>query len=66
MNNIESYPHDNNLHLFKKDFLNKINMASIELLRKLELDEGKEVVFNSIKELTVNELRELILAAIDR
>ena len=31
VNNIKSYPHDENLYLFKRDLVNKINAASFDL-----------------------------------
>ena len=66
VNNIKSYPHDENLYLFKRDLINKIRNASLELLIKLglELDINKDSVINNIKELTINDDRKLILAAI--
>ena len=72
-NNIKSYPHDKELYLFKRD-LKKICEAGsliitipIELLLKLGLDVGKESLesfVNNIKELTVNDDRKLVEAAI--
>ena len=67
VNNIKSYPHDKELYLFKKDFKKKINATPIELLLKLGLDVSKESLesfINNIKELTINDDRKLILAAI--
>ena len=66
VNNIKSYPHDENLHLFKRD-LKKINKTTLELLIKLGLDLSKESVeslINNILELTINDDRKLIRAAI--
>ena len=34
INNIKSYPHDENLYLFKTDLIKKINTTPIELLIK--------------------------------
>ena len=50
-NNIKSYPHDENLYLFKRDLINKIKNASLELLIKLglELDINKDSLKNNIK-----------------
>ena len=42
VNNIKSYPHDENLYLFKRDLVNKINNTTLELLIKLGLDVSKE------------------------
>ena len=42
VNNIKSYPHDENLYLFKGDLVNKINNTTLELLIKLRLDVSKE------------------------
>ena len=67
VNNIKSYPHDENLYLFKIDLTKKINTAPIELLMKLGLDVSKESLesfINNIKELTINDDRKLILAII--
>ena len=64
VNNIKSYPHDKELYLFKRDL---INTTPIELLIKLGLDVRKESLesfINNIKELTINDERKLILAAI--
>ena len=67
VNNIKSYPHDENLYLFKRDLIKKMNTTPIELLIKLGLDVSKEslesFIYN-IKELTINDDRKLILAAI--
>ena len=67
VNNIKSYPHDENLYLFKRDLIRKINTTPIELLIKLGLDVSKESLesfINNIKELTINDDRKFILAAI--
>ena len=76
VNNIKSYPHDENLYLFKRDLINKIckagwgtktkapsliKNASVKLLR---LDGDKDLVVNNILELTINDDRKLIEAAI--
>ena len=66
VNNIKSYPHDENLYLFKRDLIKKIN-TRIEVLIKLGLDVSKESLesfIDNIKELTINDDRKLILAAI--
>ena len=64
LNNIKSYPHDENLYLFKRDLIKKIceagsliNTTPIELLIKLGLDVSKESLESFIdnnKELTTN------------
>ena len=67
LSNIKSYPHDENLYLLKRDLINKINITTLELLRKLGLDVSKESLeslINNISELTINDDRMLIEAAI--
>ena len=67
MNNIESYPHDNDLYLFQQNLINRINNAAVELLIKLGLDKDvgdKNLLIENIKELTINDDREVMLAAI--
>ena len=67
VNNIKSYPHDENLCLFKRDPVNKINNTTLELLIKLGLDvsnESLEPLINNILELTINDDRMLIEGAI--
>ena len=74
VNNIKSYPHNENLYLFKSDSMKKINTTPIYLLKKLGLDVTKESLesliwepapmIKSIKELTINDDRKLVLAAI--
>ena len=58
VNNFKSYPHDENLYLFKKknDLVNEINVES--------LDKVKYQLTYNILELTINDDRELIKAAI--
>ena len=70
VNNIKSYPLDDNLYLFKRDLVKKIceagsqiKNASVKQLRR-SLDGDKDLLVNSIKELTFNDDRKLILAAI--
>ena len=66
VNNIKSYPHDENLYLFKRDLVNKINTTSTELVNKVINDNkyNKELLINNILELTTNDDRKLIEAAI--
>ena len=59
VNNIKSYPHDDNLFLFKRDLINKIYQADPSLFK-----ESLEVIMKSIKELTIKEDRNFIEAAI--
>ena len=63
VNNNTSYPHDENLYLFKKDLVNKICEAD-SLIKKASLDGDKDLLINNIKELTIYDNRKLILAAI--
>ena len=56
VNNIKSYPHDENHYLFKRDLVNKIKAASLDL--------DKDQLSNNILELTINDDRKLIEAAI--
>ena len=49
-NNIKSYPHDENLYLFNRDLVNKINIASLDL--------DKDQLAINIQELTINDDRE--------
>ena len=67
VNNIKSYLHDENLYLFKRDLIKMIYTTPIELLIKLGLDVSKESLeslINNILELTINDDRKLIEAAI--
>ena len=56
VNNIKSYSHDENLYLFKRDLVNKINAASLDI--------DQDQLTKNILELTINDDRELIEAAI--
>ena len=67
---VKSYPYDENRYLFKKDLVYKIceagfpiKNASVKLLRR-SLDGDKDLLINNINELTINDDRKLILAAI--
>ena len=64
VNNIKSYPLDENLYLFKGDLIKKINTTPIELLIKLGLDASKDSLIDKILDLTINDDRKLIEAAI--
>ena len=78
VNNIKSYPLDENLSLFKKDLVNKICEAGWGRARHVtptkakapfpinnaSLDGDKDLLINNIKELTINDDRKLILASI--
>ena len=63
VNNIKSYLHDENLHLFKRDLIKMIRQASVKLLRR-SLDGDKDLLVNNILELTINDDRKLIEVAI--
>ena len=63
VNNIKSYPHDENLYLFKRDLVKKICEAGSPITNA-SLDGDKDLVIINIKELTINDDRKLILAAI--
>ena len=62
VNNIKSYPHDENLYLFKRDLI-KMIQASVKLLRR-SLDGDKDLLVNNVLELTINDDRKLIEVAI--
>ena len=65
--NFKCYPHDENLYLFKRDLVTKINNITLELLIKLGLDVSKESLEslkNNILELNIYDDRRLIEAAI--
>ena len=63
VNNIKSYPHDENLYLFKRDLINKICEAG-SLIKNASLDGDKDLLVNNILELTIIDDRKLIEAAI--
>ena len=63
VNNIKSYPHDENLYLFKRDLIKMIHQASVKLLRR-SIDGDKDLLLNNILELTINDDRNLIGVAI--
>ena len=76
--NIKPYPHDEKLYLFKRNLVNKIceaNWGRASLvtptktkgpspIKNASLDGDKNLLINNIKELTINDDRKLILAAI--
>ena len=63
VNNIKSYPHDENLYLFKRDLINIIKKGDTKLRHTpLELDKDHPAI--NIRELTINDDRTLIEAAI--
>ena len=78
VNIIKSYPHDENLYLFKRDLLNKIcqtgwggasfvtptKAKGPSPIKNASLDGHKDLLINNFKKLTVNDDRKLILAAI--
>ena len=71
VNNIKSYPHDENLYLFKRDLIKITHQASVNeqssrftnLLPRI-LDGDKDLLVNNILELTINDDRKLIEIAI--
>ena len=63
VNNIKSYPHDENLYLFKRDLLNKIRKAG-SLIDATSQDLDKDQLANNILELTTHDDRKIIEAAI--
>ena len=64
VNNIKSYPHDDNLYLFKRDLVNKICERTSSMASQASLNLNKEQLVNNILELTINDNRKLIEAAI--
>ena len=56
VNNIKSYPHDENLYLFKRDL--------IKMIRQASLDGDKDLLVDNFLELTINDDRKLIEVAI--
>ena len=63
VNNIKSYPRDENLYLFKRDLIKMIHQASVKLLRR-SLDGYKNLLVNNILEPTINDDKKLIEVAI--
>ena len=71
VNKIKSYPHDENLYLFKRDLVNKIYEAGWgtkakvpSVIKNASLDADKDLLVNNILELTINDDRKFIEAAI--
>ena len=72
VNNITSYPLDENLYLFKRDLIKMIheqaplvvNQSGSPIKLNLELDKDKDLLINNIQDLTFNDDRKLIEAAI--
>ena len=60
VNKLKSYPHDEELYLFKRDLIKNINTTSTELDNKY----NKDLLINNILELTINDDRKLIEAYI--
>ena len=56
VNNSKSYPHDENLYLFRRDLVNKIYPAPLDL--------DKNQLVKNFLELTINNDRKLIEAAV--
>ena len=71
VNSIKSYPRDEIIYLFKRDLINKICTAgwgtkakAPYLIKNASLDGDKDLLVNNILELTINDDRKLIEAAI--
>ena len=64
VNNIKSYPHYENLHLFKRDLVNKICERTSSMASQASLSLNKEQLVKNILELNINDDRMLIEAAI--
>ena len=62
-NNIKSCSHDENLFLFKRDLVNEIKRGNT-ILRHTSSDLDKDQLDDKILELTINDDRKLIEAAI--
>ena len=60
----KSYPHDENLYLFKRDSVNKICERTSSMASQASLNLNEEKLVNNILELTINDDRKLIEAAI--
>ena len=71
VNNIKSYPHDENLYLFKRELIKIIPQAPVNeqnsrftKLHCRSIDGDKDLLVKNILELTINEDRKLIEVAI--
>ena len=67
--NIKSYPLDENMYLFKRDLLNKINQQTLSAPNRRTMVNPALIgetgsLINNIKELTIKEDRKFIEAAI--
>ena len=60
VNNIKSYPHDENVYLFKKDLVNKICERTSFMTSQASLNLNKGQLVNNILELTINDDRKLL------
>ena len=63
VNNIKSYPLDENMYLFKRDLVNKISQQTSPMANPALIGETGSRI-NNIKELTLNDDRKFIEAAI--
>ena len=63
VNNIKSYPLDDNMYLFKRDLLNKISQQTSPMANPALIGETGSRI-NNFKELTINDDRKFIEAAI--
>ena len=64
VNNIKSYPHDENLYLFRRDLVNKTCERTSSMASQASLSLNKEQLVVFFLELTINDDRKLIEAAI--
>ena len=62
VNNIKSYPLDENMYLFKRDLLNKINQQTSSAPYRRTM--VNPALINNIKELTIKEDRKFFEAVI--
>ena len=63
VNNIKSYPLDDNMYLFKRYLLNKISQQTSPMANPALIGETGSLI-NKIKEFTINDDRKFIEAAI--
>ena len=69
VNNIKSYPLDENMYFFKRDLLNKISQQTLSVPNRRTMVKPALIgetgsLINNIKELTIKEDRKFIEAAI--